>query len=881
MACTPHFPRYLQLVIAGNNPRSVTMGDIHNRSQAVFIVTCTVTAVSFVIVATRLVSRVRIFHTLTPDDCIILVAWLFACGMSSAICCATLNGLGMHGRAISTSSEPVLRRLVYSADVLYNPGILATKTSILIQYSRLFSSKTIFRRANYTVMVVVILGGLALTLVNAFQCWPPQQAFDPLKATETNEKCTSVLTIYLSSAPLNIITDVAILLLPMPIFRNLYTARKQKLILVVTFGFGLFATIIGIVRVAYLQHAASDELHSNNTTNYDTHASGSSFYWYAALSFMWSAVEVNVGIMCACVPALKPLFVKFLPRLVTSASQPHEIDPGAEWNNGDKPATHPLPGGIATDSRRIVLPEDDELPLNRSRQSQQHRVGPHYRQSILADRTRWTFSDAFSFAVPRSSKSLLQLSNAESVGPLLTFTVLFFIWGLEYGWLDALNHQFQVAAGMTLKQTSALHSAYYAGYLAGPLCIGYFTLQHWGFKITAIAGLAIYACGALMFWPAAVLTSFPACFITNFVVGFGLSNLEVSANSFVILCGPSKYGAARLCFSQACQAVGSVIASVIASSTFARPEDVGVPSLVGSQWLYLGMSFFTIFLAIVFFLIPLPDAGLDEFRGGDLQHISKRLRVPLHTFVPVLGVLAQFCYVGGQEVNETLFGPYVSHIGSTSLNATSYTYVAHAAFAASRFLASGLAIIYPPRLILLFFTLGAVLFEVLAMQRIWPGSTSIAMLVVVFFMEGPIFPLTFTLTLQQMGRRTGLVAVAVTSAIGGGACFAPIAVSVQQGRPGGAFYALCVAIGPLATCSLLPLVLNFVPSAQSWCDGVMRSPTSPPGIGSLAPAGPIELKFNIKAVHSKRTSGRGIIRDITVDQVEHRVDANGHFTLSS
>lgn len=35
---------------------------------------------------------------------------------------------------------------------------------------------------------------------------------------------------------------------------------------------------------------------------------------------LWSSLEINVAIVCASVPALKPLFVKVFPRLISSFS---------------------------------------------------------------------------------------------------------------------------------------------------------------------------------------------------------------------------------------------------------------------------------------------------------------------------------------------------------------------------------------------------------------------------------------------------------------------------------------------------------------------------------------------------------------------------------
>jgi hypothetical protein len=183
----------------------------HHRSRAVLVATCTITAASFIFVVARLISRAQVRRALGPDDWIISVAWLLAFGMSFAICGATRYGLGIHAHDISTATEPILRRFVYSSDVLYNPTIMATKTSILVQYSRLFSTSQVFRWFNYGVIILVNVGGCALTLINAFQCRPANAAFEPLQVTESDHRCTSVVTIYLSSAPLNIITDVAIL----------------------------------------------------------------------------------------------------------------------------------------------------------------------------------------------------------------------------------------------------------------------------------------------------------------------------------------------------------------------------------------------------------------------------------------------------------------------------------------------------------------------------------------------------------------------------------------------------------------------------------------------------------------------------------------------
>ena len=135
---------------------------------------------------------------------------------------------------------------------------MTTKTSILIFYLTLSKTHKVFRWATIATMVVVNVGGLALALLNVFQCDPVSAAFHiPVKPPAY---CINIVTIYLSSAPLNIITDLAIFFLPMPILTGMHLPRKQKMILVITFGFGIFVAAVDVVRIFYLQSAQRDDL---------------------------------------------------------------------------------------------------------------------------------------------------------------------------------------------------------------------------------------------------------------------------------------------------------------------------------------------------------------------------------------------------------------------------------------------------------------------------------------------------------------------------------------------------------------------------------------------------------------------------------------------
>ena len=343
--------------------------------------------------------------------------------------------------------------------------------------------------------------------------------------------------------------------------------------------------------------------------------------------------------------------------------------------------------------------------------------------------------------------------------------------------------------------------------------------KHWGFKACFTVGLIIYGCGTLIFWPAAVLTSFPAFVITNFIVALGLSILEVSANPFITFCGPQQYAEIRLCLCQGIQAIGSVVAPLIANKAFFE-QNLEAPSLVHTQWAYLGISLFTIFLAVAFHYIPLPEATDEEFEDAeerlDGANKVKIGGVDIIWITLAIGVWSNFFYCGAQEVNATTFDSYLGEI-APERNSANYMAIAHTAFALARFSAAGLAFFIKPRFLLLFFYVFAIVFDALAMN--YQRDTGTAMITMVFFMEGPLFPLIFSQALRGVGRHTKTAAVLLTSAVSGAAVFSPISSHVS-GTSRGPMCALVIGVATLAAGTLFPLALNASPQARKQVDPI-------------------------------------------------------------
>ncbi|EKV19582.1 Glucose/galactose transporter, putative [Penicillium digitatum PHI26] len=723
---------------------------------------------------------------------------------------------------------------------------MAVKTSILVFFLTLTRNQKVFRCANYVTLFVVNAAGFALTMVNVFQCRPIGAIF--VSDVPANANCTDIVTLYLSSSPVNIITDLTILLLPMPLLTQMRLPFKQKIILVITFSFGFFVAVVDVVRIAFLQQAAisrSLEVKSIHIQN----VGGVDFSWYASLSFMWSVVEVNLSIICGCVPSLKPLVTRLVPKLIrdtsddASTSLPREISAGVA---GESRVAVPPPAAVSDSPE---LPSPLSLPpTNEGNKDLQDQVGgvsvgrPSSRDSgpmgILdflghpetapLDTEGGTHTSAsyapditfFDFVNMKNPESMLKLNNRESIAPIALTTLLFFLWGFAYGLLDVLNSQFKTIVHLGPWHSLGLHGAYFGGYVIGPLLVGQPVLKIWGFKSTFITGLCIYACGTLIFWPSAVLTSTPAFILSNFIVGFGLAVLETAANPFIALCGPLENSEIRLNISQGVQAVGSVLSPLLAKRVlFKNVQDVA--SLVDVQWTYLGIALFDVLLAVAFYYLPIPEAS-DE----DLEELANRRRednmtkvigIPVVWLTLGLGIWSQFFYVAGQEVLATALQRFViAARPDSSIGPFDFLTIGHSIFALGRFLAAFAQWFLKPRWILMVSYIGMIVCSILCMKT--SGTAAIVMAMLLFLFESGAFSIIFAISLRGTAQHTKTAAVLMTMAIGGGTCFPFAEYAAYLAH--GASYSFCVLVALFCAGAIFPIYLNLVPAVKKQVDPV-------------------------------------------------------------
>ncbi|KAF3164554.1 hypothetical protein TWF106_011718 [Orbilia oligospora] len=318
-----------------------------NHGPTVSATTIVFLVLAFISVALRIIARGFIARRMRIDDYLILVAFALSFGMCLSIIQGVNYGFGRHSSAIPYAMALEKQKYQYAFTLLFNPAIAVTKVSILAFYLLVFKVQKHFRRFCWITMAVVISAGVALTLLLAFRCSPIGLVFDPESNRQPFEGCIGTVRIYFASAPVNILEDLAIIVLPIPVLTSLRLPTRQKAILLVVFSLGLFDIVVGIIRIHYFQLTESQAL---------------DFDYNAAYSFMWAAIEVNVGIVCASIPMTKPLVSRFFPGWLgsTSLSEGHrdvtQYDPTFYNNSPGTPLTPQMPlarrGTIGSTSHR-------------------------------------------------------------------------------------------------------------------------------------------------------------------------------------------------------------------------------------------------------------------------------------------------------------------------------------------------------------------------------------------------------------------------------------------------------------------------------------------------------------------------------------------------
>lgn len=208
------------------------------------------------------------------------------------------NGLGRDVWTVPFNQITDFVRYLYACEILYFLQITLLKLTLLFFFLRIFP-KPVIRRLLWGTITFTCLWGTASTITAIFQCSPISLYWNSWDKSDRPGKCININALAWSNAIISIVLDIWMLVLPLYEIFRLQLSWRKKISVAIMFCVGTFVTVVSILRLQSLVHFAA----SSNPTFDQTDV------------INWSAIEINVGVICSCLPSLRVILVRSFPRV--------------------------------------------------------------------------------------------------------------------------------------------------------------------------------------------------------------------------------------------------------------------------------------------------------------------------------------------------------------------------------------------------------------------------------------------------------------------------------------------------------------------------------------------------------------------------------------
>ncbi|KAL4972425.1 hypothetical protein BDW66DRAFT_169622 [Aspergillus desertorum] len=268
--------------------------DFSSHSPRILAIVGSLTAFAALLVLLRCYVRLFVLRRFYVEDGIMVASMICSFGVLACFVGESHHGLGQYMAAIyANNSFEMLSKWFWGHAIIIVLGISLVKISIGFFLLRFATQKKPLKQFIIGSLVFLVLFTIACMLTLILQCIPAEAAWDWVVRAQKSTRCYSPAT-YLKigkfNSAINIVTDFLYATLPVFMFYDIQVNRRTRASLMCILSLGYFACAAAIVK-AVLQSRVYDEREMYRNANYH----------------IWNSVELNVGIIAACFPTIKPL----------------------------------------------------------------------------------------------------------------------------------------------------------------------------------------------------------------------------------------------------------------------------------------------------------------------------------------------------------------------------------------------------------------------------------------------------------------------------------------------------------------------------------------------------------------------------------------------
>ncbi|KAK3395257.1 hypothetical protein B0H63DRAFT_386009 [Podospora didyma] len=271
----------------------MTSKSVPTDTLAPTVIACTtiMLCLSLLAVALRFYTRGKLMRAIGREDWCVLVALFFCIASTSLIFAEVHFALGQHIAAVTPTQLIGYLKVAFFQGVFYHLSLAFTKISILLLYLRVLVTYDYTRKLIWATLVIVAVYNAFTFVMHLNICTPLAKVWD----RSVPGTCSDA-RIWWGITYMHIITDFIIFALPVPVVVGMTIPIRQKVALLFVFAMGFFVCLISVLRTIWLNTL----LYSRDST------------WDFVSIANWSAVEINIAVVCACLPTMKPLVTRFL-----------------------------------------------------------------------------------------------------------------------------------------------------------------------------------------------------------------------------------------------------------------------------------------------------------------------------------------------------------------------------------------------------------------------------------------------------------------------------------------------------------------------------------------------------------------------------------------
>ncbi|KAI0471604.1 hypothetical protein GGR56DRAFT_81749 [Xylariaceae sp. FL0804] len=275
-------------------------------------------ALALLAVGLRIYVRVVRLNNMGQDDWFCVAAMCLSVVVYIANMVAIAIGFGNSFEGMPAQDILHINQAMWLSPAVWGFSTAAVKMSIVMSYMRIWSSNR-FRLFGHALLAALAAFGLAVFLGGVFACVPVSLAWTlhsigqggdvvgnvglgPGHHGATRGRCINQDLFLFITSSMVIGFDLLIFAVPVPLIRKLQIPRQQQRALTIVFTIGAVACVASVMRLVAIYNLQ----HSRDKSSAGVQLG------------VWSGVECNLSIICACLPSLRPVITHMFPKLLST-----------------------------------------------------------------------------------------------------------------------------------------------------------------------------------------------------------------------------------------------------------------------------------------------------------------------------------------------------------------------------------------------------------------------------------------------------------------------------------------------------------------------------------------------------------------------------------